>query len=137
MGRIKFDSDLLKLISLFESVSGAKIKDCIMGDRITFIAEENEMGRAIGKNGANIKKLEFKLNKKVKVIEFSSSVEQFVRNLLYPIEVAGIRNESGLITVACRDSNSRAMVIGRERQNINHLAEIVKRYFDIKEIKVA
>ncbi|MBI2655673.1 NusA-like transcription termination signal-binding factor [Candidatus Woesearchaeota archaeon] len=136
MTRFKYDSDLIKLMMLFESMSGAKVKDCISNDKVLFIVGENDMGRAIGKNGANIKKFENKLKKKVKLAEFSSDVAQFVRNLAYPAEISDVKNEGGIITIHGRDSNSRAMLIGRERQNLNHLTEIVKRYFDVKEIKV-
>ena len=136
MTRVKYDSELIKLMMLFESISGAKIKDCISNDRILFIVGENDMGRAIGKNGANIKKFENKLKKKVKLAEFSSDVAQFVRNLAYPAEIADVKNEDGIVTIHGKDSNSKAMLIGRGRQNINNLAGIVKRYFDISGIKV-
>ena len=136
MTRVKYDSELIKLMMLFESMSGAKVKDCISNDKVLFIVGENDMGRAIGKNGSNIKKFENKLKKKVKLAEFSNDAAQFVRNLAYPAEISDVKNENGILTIRGKDSNSRAMLIGRERQNLNHLTEIVKRYFDVKEIRV-
>lgn len=136
MTRVKYDSELIKLMMIFESMSGAKLKDCISNDKVLFIVEENDMGRAIGKNGINIKKFENKLKKKVKLAEFSNDAAQFVRNLAYPAEISDVKNENGIITIHGKDSNSRAMLIGRERQNLNHMAEIVRRYFDVKEIRV-
>lgn len=132
----KYDSDLMGLMALFESMSGAKIKDCIANDRLLFIVEENEMGKAIGKNGANIKKFESRVRKKVKLVEFSCDVAQFLRNLVYPAEIFDIKNDDGMVTIHGKDANARAMLIGRERQNINHLTKIVGRYFDVKEIRV-
>ena len=126
----------MKIITLFESMTGAKVKDCISDENLLFIMEENEMGRAIGKNGANIKKMENALKKKIRLAEFSSDVLQFVKNMIYPIEVLDIGQENGVITIHGKDMNAKAMLIGRERKNINHLGSIVKRYFDIKEIKV-
>ena len=64
MTRIKLDSELIKLMSYFESLSGAKVKDCISDDRLTFIIKEGDMGKAIGRNGANIKKMESRLKPK-------------------------------------------------------------------------
>ena len=136
MIKVKYNYDLIKLMMIFESMSGAKIKDCIANGKILIIVEENEMGKAIGKNGINIKKFENKLKKKVKLAEFSSDSGQFVRNLAYPAEISDVRNENGIMTIQGRDANSRAMLIGRERQNLNHLTEIVRRYFDVKEIKI-
>jgi len=132
----KFDSETMGLINTFESATGAAVKDCIISDRVLFIVEENQMGKAIGKNGVNIKKMEHLLKKKIKLAEFSSDAAQFVKNLVYPNEVS-VEKKEGTIIVHCKDSGTRAMVIGRERQNINSIFGIAKRYFDVAEIKVA
>jgi len=136
VNRIRYDSELIKLITLFESMTGAGVKDCIADDNLIFIVEENEMGKAIGRGGVNIKKLESALKKRIKVVEFSSDVLQFVRNLVYPAEVAEIKNEGNTITINGKDSNTRAMIIGRNHQNLKQLNDIAKRYFDVKEIKI-
>ena len=136
MNKIKYDSDLIKLITLFESMSGAKVKDCIANEKLIFIVEENEMGRAIGKNGVTVNRLENILKKKIRLVEFSSDVLQFVRNLAYPIELQDIKEENGIVAISMKSTSAKAMLIGRERQNINHLSNIVKRYFDIKDIKI-
>ena len=136
MNKIKFDSDLMKLITLFESMTGAKVKDCIVNEKLIFIVEENEMGRAIGRNGVNIKRMENALKKKIKLVEFTNDVLQFVKNMVQPIEIADIREEDGIVMMYGKDTGTKAMLIGRERKNLIHLNDIVKRYFDVKEIKV-
>ena len=136
MNRIKYDSDLIKLITLFESMTGASVKDCIADDKLTFVVEENEMGKAIGKGGANIKRLESALKKRIKVVEYNKDISQFVKNLVYPAQVEEIKNEKGIITINGKDANTRAMLIGRNHQNLNQINDIAKRYFDVKEIKV-
>ena len=136
MNKVKFDSESMKLMAFFEANSGAKVKDCIPNEKLIFIIEESEMGRAIGRNGANIKKMERMLKKKIKLAEFSSDVLQFVRNLAYPVEVHDVRIEEGIVTIYGKDTATRAMLIGRERHNINNLTGIVRRYFDVKEIRV-
>jgi len=136
VSRIKYDSESMSLMALFESVTGAKVKDCIVNEKVIFIIEENEMGKAIGKNGANIKMVESKLKKKVKLVEFSSNLLQFVKNIAYPAGVADITHDDGIVTIHGKDTSSKAMLIGRERQNIIHLSDIVKRYFNVREIKV-
>lgn len=136
MNKLKFDSESMKLIELFESITGAKVKGCIVDGKLIFIMEENEMGKAIGKNGANIKRMENMVRKKIKLVEFSNDVLQFVKNMIYPIVVLDIKKEDGVITIHGKDTSTKAMLIGRERQNINQITSIVKRYFDVKEIKV-
>ena len=136
MNKIKYDSSSIKFMTLFESMTGAKVKDCILNEKIFFIIEENSMGKAIGKNGSNIRRIENILKKKIKLAEFSNDVLQFIKNIAYPVEINNIKNENGVITIQGKDTNTKAMLIGRDRQNINHTIGIVKRYFDVKEIKV-
>lgn len=135
-GKIKFDMDSMKLMSYFESVTGAKVKDLITDEKLIFVIEENDMGKAIGKSGINIKKLEFRFKKKIKLIEFSTDMVQFIKNIIYPLEVQGVEEKDGIVTVHGKDTNTRAMIIGRERQNIKQTKDITSRYFDVKEIKV-
>ncbi len=126
----------MKLMAFFSSMTGAKVKDCISNEKVVFIMEENEMGKAIGKSGINIKRMENKIKRRVKVVEFSSNAVQFVRNIIHPIEVLDIEEQDDAIIIHGRDSNTKAMLIGRERRNLTHLNELVKRHFNIKEIKV-
>jgi len=135
-GKIKYDSNLIGLIALFESETGAKVKDCISNGRFIFIIEEAEMGKAIGRNGSNVKKMEKKLNKKIKLVEFNSDVLRFIRNILFPITALDIDLNNELVTIRAKDANTKAMLIGRERHNINALTNIVKRHFNVKEIRV-
>ena len=136
MNRIKYDSELMGLMNLFESMTHAKVKDCIADDKIILVLEEGEMGKAIGKNGANIRMMENKLKKKIKLVAFSNDVSQFVRNVLHPIEVLNVENKDGHIVIQGKDTGTKSMIIGRNHQNLNHLHELTKRYFDVKEINV-
>ena len=136
MNKIKYDSNLIKLITLFESMTGAKVKDCISNEKLIFVIGENEMGKAIGKNGINIRKMEKMLKRRIKLVEFSNNVLQFVRNMAYPVEILDVNMENDIITIHGKDANKRGILIGRERQHINHLTDIVKRYFEVREIKV-
>lgn len=137
MVRIKYSSDLMKYISLFESVTGAKVRDCIVNEDVIFVVHENEMGRAIGKQGSNIKRIEGILKKKIRLVESSNDVSQFIQNLIYPIRAQEIKEEDGMVTIYGSDTKTRGMLIGRDKHKINSINDIVKRYFKIKEVKVA
>lgn len=136
MTKIKYDANLMKIIAIFESITGAKLKDCILNERLLFIVQGNEIGKAIGKRGINIKRLEDMLKKKIKVVEFNSDVLQFIKNLLYPLQTTNIENNDGSVAITGPDTKTKALIIGRDKQNLNNLIAIVKRYFDVKDIKV-
>jgi N utilization substance protein A len=136
MIRIKYDMDLMNYISLFETVTQAKLKDCILGERLLFIVEEGEMGKAIGKKGINVKKIEGVLKKKIRLVEFSPDVLQFVRNLVYPLQIKEIKEEENVVVISAPDTSTRSLLIGRDRNNLNELIKTVKRYFEIEDVKV-
>ena len=86
--RIKLNTDSIRYITLFESMTGALVKDCIvLDDKLLFVVGEGQAGIAIGRNGNNIKNLEKVLKKKIEIIEFSSDPIKFLKNILRPIDV--------------------------------------------------
>ncbi len=136
MQKIKYDMELMKLISLFENLTTAKVKDAVSApDKITFIVEENEIGKAVGRNGINVMRIENAIKKKIKIVEFSRDVTAFVRNYIHPLR-AEITEEEGAIKIKGPDTKTKGLLIGRDRQNLNALEGIVKRYFEIKKIQV-
>ena len=136
MERIKYNSDVMKLMSLFESLTGAKLKDCIANDNVMFVVEQSEMGKAIGKKGSNIKRIENLLKKSVRLIEFNDDASKFVANLIYPAKADDIKEEEGVVSIYAADTKTKGSIIGRDRHRINMVNNIAKRYFDIKEVKV-
>ncbi|MBW2984046.1 NusA-like transcription termination signal-binding factor [Candidatus Woesearchaeota archaeon] len=123
-------------MSLFESLTRSKLKDCIVNERLLFVVEPNEIGKAIGKNGSNVHRLEGILRKKIRIVEFSPEVCQFVRNMIYPLQAKDVNEENGVVTITGPDTKTKGLMIGRDAKNLNLLKDIVRRYFSIEDIKV-
>ena len=136
MARIKYNYDAMKFIAMFESLTGAKLKDCILDENIIFVVSQNDMGKAIGKNGSNIKRMEGIFKKKIRMIEFNDDICKFVGNLIYPLKAKEIAENDGVVEILAEDIKSKGMLIGRDRNRINSITEMVKRYFQVKEVKV-
>lgn len=136
MSKIKYTIELMKYMQLFENLTRAKLKDCIINDQLIFIVEENEIGKAIGKGGSNVRRLEGLFNKKIKIVEFSPDARQFIRNFVMPLQVNDINEENNIITIAGPDTKTRGLLIGRDRKNLETLKDIVGRYFKVDDIKV-
>ena len=137
MTKIKYDVNIMKYMSMFEALTQTKLKDCIVGEeKIIFIVEENQIGKAIGKKGINVKKIENMLNKKIKISEFNSNVLQFIQNFIYPLKPKDIKEENKIVTIIGPDTKTKGLLIGRDAKNLNNLKSIVKRYFDVEDIKV-
>jgi len=86
--KIKLNTESIRYITLFESMTGALVKDCIVSDgKLLFIVREGQAGMAIGRNGANIKNLEKVLKRKIEIIEFSKEPIKFLQNIMRPLDV--------------------------------------------------
>lgn len=137
MIRIKFDADLIKFMSLFESVTRSKLKDLVPQENLLiFIVEPNEIGRAVGKGGSNVRRLEQYLKKRVKIVEFSPDKLQFIKNMIFPLVAYDIREEDGIVTITGPDMKTKGLLIGRNAHNLRQLENVIRRYFEVKEIKV-
>ena len=138
MARIKYDNTLMKFISLFETVTHARVKDCLIDNfgQLFFIVNEGEIGKAVGKKGVNIAKLEKMLKRKFRVVEFSSDTIKFVSVLVYPLKLKEVAEKEGVLYIKDLDTKTKALLIGRNASNIKNYEKIVKRYFPIEGLKV-
>ena len=87
---VKLTADELGYMSVFEKITGATIKDCIIKEeenKIIFVVKEGNMGLAIGKKGITIQKVRKTIGKKVDVIEYSEDPAKFVVNILQPLRI--------------------------------------------------
>ncbi len=135
--KIVYDMSAMKFMSLFESITRSKLKDCIIKDTVVlFIVHPNEIGKAVGAKGVNVRKLERILKKKIKIVEFSPEPVNFIKNLVHPLQVKEITEDEGVYTLAPVDLKTRGMLIGRNASNLRAYEEIVRRYFPVKELKV-
>ncbi len=137
MASIKYDNELLKLMSFFESATKAKLRDCFVDQNGTlfFVVEPAQYGLAVGKGGANVRRIEVAVKKSVKIVEFSDNVVDFVSGLIQPSKAREITFADGTVTITPEPS-SRSFLIGRAGKNVKNFESIVKRYFPIKEVKV-
>ena len=137
--RIKLTAETLGLMRIFQNTTRARLKDCFVdkNSTLTFVVEQNELGRALGKKAVNLKALESKLNKKIKILEYNPNLEQFIKNIIYPSKVKSIVVADDVVTLEPLDSPTRGYLIGRAASNLRNHESTVKRYFkDVKELKV-
>ena len=65
---IKFSANEIRYIALFENMTGAMVKDCIIDDehgKVTFVVKNGDMGLAIGKKGSSVSKVQRAVDKGV------------------------------------------------------------------------
>jgi len=140
---IRFTSREMRYIALFESITGANVRDCIIDEdlnRIIFIIKEGDVGMAIGRRGKNIHMLENMTGKKHEIIEHSESPVQFIKNALKPARVREIRITERLdgktIAVVSVNPRDKGVAIGKNGRNAERIRFLAKRYFQIQNVSI-
>ena len=142
MASIKLGGDEIRYISLFESITGSSVRDCIIDDdedRIVFVVNEGNIGLAIGKKGSNIKRAREFLKRSIDIVEYSDTPEKFIKNTLSPARVKNItitnaRKDNKSIAIITVDSRDRGIAIGKNGRNIARSRMLAKRHFGINDV---
>jgi len=141
--KIRLTSEEMRYIALFESITGATSKDCLIDDkneRIIFVAKEGEMGLAIGKAGKNINMLRKMTGRQIEVVENAETPEQLIKNSLSPARIKEIRiteKPEKKIVVVEVEPRDKAIAIGKNGRTIDKTRMLAKRYFQIDHVVIA
>ncbi|MFA6022523.1 MAG: hypothetical protein WC781_00370 [Candidatus Pacearchaeota archaeon] len=132
------DMKVMRYINLFSRISGINPKHCfVYNSNVIFIVSENNLSKAIGENGRNIKKMSEIINRKVKVVNAPLSLgdaEKFISTIIYPAQMKSVEIKDNFLIINAGQQN-KAMLIGRNKARFEEMRHIVKDYFD-KELKI-
>ncbi len=140
---IKLTTDQMRLMSLFQNVTGATARDCVEDEkqnRIIFVVNSGKMGLAIGKGGSHIKSLQNLVKKNVELVEFHEDPATFLKNMLNPKLVFEVklnkRDDGSLQAIVVVDPAKKGIVVGREGRNAEKARLLAKRYFNISRVLI-
>lgn len=140
---IKLTSDQLRLMSLFQNVTGATARDCVEDEkqnRVIFVVNSGKMGLAIGKGGSHIKSLQNIVKKNVELVEFDEDPAKFLRNMLNSKLVSEVklieRPDGSKQAIVIVDPRKKGIVVGREGRNAEKARLLAKRYFGITSVLI-
>ena len=140
---IKLTTDQMRLISLFQNVTGATARDCIEDekqDRVIFVVNSGKMGLAIGKGGMHIKSLQNIIKRNVELVEFDEDPAKFLTNLLNSKLVSEVkineRADGSKQAIVLVDPRKKGIVVGREGRNAEKARMLAKRYFNISNVLI-
>jgi len=133
----------LRYLSIFQDLTRALPYRCIIdeeGDRLIFLVKESDLGRAIGRNGRNVRLLSEIFKKKVEVVAYSDDLETMVRHLFPGVKIESIEirerpnKEKVVIVKVAEEDKGRA--IGREGRNIKRARLVLRKLFGVSNVVI-
>jgi N utilization substance protein A len=139
--RVTLSDEARRYIALFEDVTGATAKDCVVDDefdRLVLLVTAGEMGEAIGSGGKTIRKLEERVGRDVKLVEDAPTAADFVANALAPAAVYNVTVSENDDTVAYAEvaDDDRGAAIGKDGRNIDAARRLARRHYDVDDVEL-
>ncbi len=141
MPQIKLTELEMQYITLLQGMTGTTVMDCVIDDdrdRVIYLVKQGQVGIAVGKNGVNVKSLRKLLKKDIEIIEYAETLEQLVKNSLFPARVLSMRvkktADGRKIVVVKVPPEDKGLAIGRGGRNISRARILAKRYFNVDSV---
>jgi N utilization substance protein A len=131
------------MLSMIQGMTGATARDCVIDEkanRVIFVVAKGQMGLAIGKEGAAVKKIERAVKRPVEVVEWADDIEELVKNALGAKYVREVRIEKRLDgakrVVVVVDHRKKGAVLGMGGRNAEKVRLLARRYFDVDNVQI-
>lgn len=139
MGNVTYDTEMIRAINMFENITGVEALECVIDDdEAYFVVPEGKAGMAIGKGGEVIKKVQRKLDRDVKVYEYSDNIGKFLNNIV-PVDIRGVdiddEGEAKEVEIGVSREN-KGRVVGKNGKKIDSIRQILSRTHNVDEVKV-
>jgi len=129
---MKLTQNEIFYINELAKISGVTAKDCIIHkDKISFLVNEEKLGKAIGRKGCNIKELNKKIKKRIELYSYSNNLKEFFEKNL-DLKVLEIKNNDSIVEVKAENTKN----ISYNKRKLQELKMFLKRMNNIKEIKI-
>ena len=141
--KIKLTPDEFSYLSLFQTITTAVSRDCIIDekmDRVIFVVHRGQMGMAIGKGGSNIKQLQNAIAKKIELVEYSENPINFIKNVFNSDMIQDVkineRMDGTKNAIVVVDMKKKGLIVGKDGRNVDKARILAKRYFNITNVLI-
>ncbi len=131
-------SEMAYIKELSEQSRVLAIKSFEVDNVIAYLVKPEDVSKAIGKSGANVKSLSQKLNKKVEIYEDAEDIQSFLEKALRGATIKNLEiQENGTEKNVSfgMDSESKANLLNNSKK-IRVLKTIIEDKYKIKNMKI-
>lgn len=134
-------AEQLRLTALFELITGAVARDCLVRDgSAVFVVREGDVGAAIGRGRRNINRVKEAIGMDALVVEYSDDAEEFVGNAFWPAGVESVevteRGGERVAVVEVMDSE-REKARGVGGWNLGKVRVLARRHHGLDDVVLA
>ena len=141
---MKLDIQDIQYLNLFSKITKVRATNCFnYNSHLVFVVKPQNMMRAVGNNGINVRRISENIGKKIKIVAMppkhisNYDIRKFVLSIVHPVRFKQLINNNGEVIIHAGGIQTRAMLIGRESSKINELKDILRQYFNIKSVRIA
>jgi len=139
--QIKLTAEEFRYIALLHELTNVFVRDCIVDEennRIIFLVDPRDIGKAIGPRGTYVQRLRRLLNRDIEIVGYSDKLEEQVKYALAPAKVKEVRviNRPGgkKVVYATVEPRDKGIAIGKNGKNVARAALILRRYYGIDSV---
>lgn len=129
----------IRYANMFNRVTRIRTNHCFeYNNAIVFAVPRKLVSRAIGPNNENLKRLNQVIGRKVKIVAIPNNkedIENFVSVITYPVKIKAIEIKEGNAIINA-GSQSKAILIGRNKCRLNEMQNVLEQYFGIKKVMI-
>ncbi|MDP3966520.1 MAG: hypothetical protein Q8Q04_03240 [archaeon] len=128
------DMQDLRHLNLFEKITRIRTRYCFSyNDILMFCVPKQDIPRALGRNGENLRKMSDIIRKRVRIIPIPRGIQDarpFIQSVIAPVSFKEIEiNPSEIIVNA--GSENKAALIGRNKRRLLEMKSILKDFFKV------
>ena len=129
----------IRYANLFGKITRIRTNHCFeYNNTIIFAVPRSFVGKAIGRDTINLKKLNSIIRKKIKIVPIPKGIEDienFVSVIVNPVRFKGIdiKESTAIINAS---NQSKAALIGRNKVRLEEMQNILEQYFGIRKVMV-
>ncbi len=125
----------MRYINLLDRASNVKTRKCFLYNNIIiFAVPKHLVSKAIGSDANNIRNLQEKLGKRVKIVKEPtglSDAEEFISSIITPVKFKSVEIKENELIITAGNTQNKAGLIGRNKVRLEELKTIVKDVFNL------
>ncbi|QGN06135.1 NusA-like transcription termination signal-binding factor [Halorhabdus sp. CBA1104] len=139
---ISLSDEQRRAIAIAEDVADVTVRDCVFDDEhdhVGFVIKTGEIGKAIGRDGETVDRLEQRLGQDVTLVEDADRPAAFLANAFAPAAIEAVTiedDEDGRLASVDVDDRDIGIAIGADGRKIELVRELAARHFDFDEIEL-